>query len=197
MKRSVMGCALILGGLLALPVWAVDHGRGEFGSRGGHGDGPGGGMFGFLHNERMKAELGLTDEQADKLRETFMESRKAGIRTRADLQIRRMELHEILRAEKTDRDAAMKKVQEISDLRAQLMRQHVESMLTAKSILTPEQQKKVHAMMADRMSRRRGGEGFRGRRGLRRGPGGPGGGPGGFGGPDGPPRQFLREPEED
>jgi Spy/CpxP family protein refolding chaperone len=150
-------------------------------------------MFGFLHNEKMKAELGLTDEQGEKLRQIFTESRKAGIRTRADLQIRRMELHELLRADKTDRDAAMKKVQEISDLRAQQMRSHVESMLAAKTILTPEQQKKIHAMMADRMSRR--GDGFQGRRGMGRRPGGFGG-PGG-GSPGGPPSEFAPEPNVD
>ncbi len=201
MKRSMRAVALILGGLLALPAAASDRGEGGWSHRGGGGGGFGGRMFGFLHNERIKAELGLTDEQAEKLRQTFTESRKAGIRTRADLQIRRMELHELLRAEKTDRDAAMKKVQEISDLRAQMMRQHVESMLAAKTILTPEQQKKIHAMMAERMSRR--GEGFRHRRGFRRGPGGPGGfdGPGGpdgpGGSPDGLPREFAPQPDED
>ncbi len=192
MQRTTMACALILSGLLALPVAAADRGEGGWGRRGGHDGGFGGRMFGFLRNERMKAALGLTEEQAEKLRQTFMEARKAGIRTRADLQIRRMELHELLRAEKTDRDAAMKKVQEISDLRAQMMRQHIESMLTAKTILTPEQQKKIHSIMEHRRSMR--GEGFRHRREFRRGPGdpeGPGGGPGG------PPPQFAPELEED
>lgn len=192
MTKSVTVCGIILGGLLALPVFAADQGRGEFGPRSGRG-GFGGHGFGFLHNERMKAELGLTDEQTEKLRQTFTESRKANIKMKADLQIRRMELHEILRADNADRDAALKKVEEISNLRAQLMRQHVESMLTAKSILTPEQQKKVHTMMAERKSRH--GDGPRHRGGFRRGPGGPDG-PGG-GSPDGPPRQFLPEPEED
>ena len=197
MNRNVRACALILGGLLVLPVWAAAQGPEEWGPRGGgHEQGFGGPMFGFLHNERMKAELGLTDEQAEKLHQISTDSRKASIRTRADLQIRRMELHEILRADKTDRDAAMKKVQEISDLQGQMMRQHVESMLAAKSVLTPEQQKKIHAMMEDRMAHR--GEGFRGPRGLHRGPGGeggPGGGPGGSGRPEGPPREFAPEPD--
>jgi Spy/CpxP family protein refolding chaperone len=193
MKRTVMACALILGGLLTLPLRAANRGPEGWGHGGGRGHGFGGHMFGFLHNERMKAELGLTDEQAGKLRQIFTESRKAGIRTRADLQIKRMELHEIMMGDKADRDAAMKKVQEISDLRAQQMRSHVESMLAAKTILTPEQQKKIHAMMAERMSHR--GEGFQGRRGMGRRPGGFGG-PGG-GGPGGPPREFAPEPDGD
>ena len=195
MMKRTMALTLILGGLLALPATAADQGPGGFGRGGGRGRGFGGPMLGFLHNEKIKAELGLTDDQAEKLRQIFMDSRKASIRTRADLQIQRMELHELMRAEKTDREAALKKVEAISALRAQMMRQHVESMLAAKTVLTPEQQKKIHAMMSERMSRR--GEGFRGRRGLQRGPGGPdgpGGGPGGF---DGPPRLFAPEPGDD
>src|SRR3990172_10403109 len=105
MKRTVMACVLILGGLLALSAWAADRGEGGRGHRGGDGGGFGGPMFGFLHNERVKAELGLTDDQSEKLRQIFTDSRKASIRTRADLQIPRMELHELMRAEKTDRDA--------------------------------------------------------------------------------------------
>jgi len=189
-----MACALILGGLLALPALAADQGPGGFGPGDGRGRGFGGPMLGLLHNERVRAELGLTDDQAEKLRQIFMDSRKANIRTRADLQIQRMELHELMRAEKTDRDAALKKVEAISALRAQMMRQRVESMLAAKTVLTPEQQKKIHSMMSDRMSRR--GDESRGRRGLRHWPRdpGPGGGPGDFGGP---PRQFAPEPGDD
>ena len=153
-------------------------------------------MRGFLHSERMKAALGLTDEQAEKLHQIFFNARKANIKTRADLEIKRMELRELMRAETTDRDAALKKVQEISALREQMMRQHVETMLAAKTVLTPEQQKKFRAMMARRFSRRA--EGFRGPRGLRRWqgrPGGSGAGPGRLGGPpDGPAPQPTPEP---
>jgi len=152
-------------------------------------------MRGFLQGERMKAELGLTDEQAEKLHQIFIDTRKANIKTRADLEIKRMELHELMRADATDRDAALKKVQEISALREQMMRQHVESMLAAKTVLTPEQQQKFRAMMAGRSSRRA--EGFRGPRGLRRWQGGPGGpgGPGGLSGPgDAPAPQPPPEP---
>jgi len=182
MKRTAIACVVVLGGFLSLPLRAADQGPGGWGPGRGRGPGMGGPMFGLLHNQRVKAELGLTDEQSEKLRKLFSETHKASIRSRAELKIKRMELHELMMASTTDREAAMKKVTDISDLRAQRMRQHVESMLAAKTILTPEQQKKIHTMMADRMSRR--GEGFRGRRGSGRGPGGP-------------PREFAPEPDED
>jgi Spy/CpxP family protein refolding chaperone len=146
----------------------------------------------------MKAELGLTDEQSEKLRRLFSDERKASIRARADLQVKRMELHEIMMGDKVDREAALKKVAEISDLRAQLMRQHVETMLAAKGTLTPEQQKKAQALMAERWSRR--GEGLRDRPGLGRGPGAwrrPGGPAAPGGGVGGPSRDVAPRPEED
>jgi len=64
--------------------------------------------------------------------------------------VRGIELREMLRADKPDREAVMKKVQEISDLRGQIMRQHVESLLAAKTVLTPEQQKKMRAFLEHR-----------------------------------------------
>ena len=151
MHRSLLACTLVLGGLLTIPLRAADQGPEQWGP--GRGPGMGGGpMMGLLHNERMKAELGLTDEQSGKLHQIFSDSRKSSIRARAELEVKRMELHEIMAADKTDREAALKKAAEISDLRAQMMRQHVETMLAAKAVLTPEQQKKMHALMAERMS---------------------------------------------
>ncbi len=201
MYRSLLACTLILGGLLAVPLRAADQGPEDWGPGRGHGPGMDGGpMFGLMHHERMKAELGLTDEQSAKLHQIFTDSKKASIRARADLEVKRMELHELMMADKTDREAALKKAAEISDLRGQMMRQHIETMLAAKAVLTPEQQKKMHALMAEHMSRR--GEGPQGRPGFGhrgegfRGPGGPQG-PGGPGGaPGGPPKEFAPEPDE-
>jgi Spy/CpxP family protein refolding chaperone len=141
MSRSGRLYALALGGLLILPAaaWASD--GGGWGRGPGRGSEFGGRMFALLESDRVKTELGLTDQQAEKLRQVFVDSRKASIKSRADLQVRRMELRELLRGDKPDRDAVMKKVQEISDLRAQMMRQHVDSLLATKSVLTPEQQK--------------------------------------------------------
>jgi Spy/CpxP family protein refolding chaperone len=89
--------------------------------------------------------------------------------------VRGIELRELLRADQPNHDAVLGKVQEISDLRGQMMRQHVESLLAAKSVLTPEQQQKIRAFMSERGGRR---AAWR----RDRGPSGPGreGGPGSF-----------------
>lgn len=135
-------------------------------------------LMAMLENDRVKSELGLTDEQSGKLRQIMVDSRKSAVKTRADMTVRGIELRELLRADQANRDAVLRKVQEISDLRGQMMRQRVESLLAAKSVLTAEQQQKIRAFMSER----------RGRRGAWRRPGGPDD----PGGPDRGPRGLGR-----
>jgi len=188
MSNVAKNRALILGTWLTLVPAAIAHDGAGWMAHRGDGERFGGRWFALLESDRFRSELGLTDQQAEKLRQILVDSRKTGIRTRADLQVRHMELRELLRADQPNREAVMKKVQEISDLRAQMMRQHVDSLLDAKTVLTPEQQKKVRAMIAER--------GFgRGERRFRR-PGFPGG-RGDWRGPDRPPLPFGPETPED
>ena len=98
---------------------------------------------------------------------------KASIKTGADLAVRRIELRELLRADNPDRDAATKKVQEISNLRGELIKLRVEAMIAAKKVLTPEQQKKIRAfreMRREEARRRRGMMGMIERMGRQPGP---------------------------
>ena len=114
--------------------------------------GPGHGgerLLAMLNSDRAKAALGLTDDQATRLRQITVETEKAAIKTKADLAVRGIELRELLQADNPDRDTVMKKVQEVSDLTGQLMQQHVQALLSAKTILTPEQQKKIREFRAN------------------------------------------------
>ena len=193
-----MRCRIIFvvaGAMLSLPILASAQ---DFGSwRGERGRGGMGGprLMAMLENDRVKSALGLTDEQSGKLREIMVESRKSAITTRADMQVRNIELRELLRADQPNRDAVLRKVQEISGLRGQMMKQRVESLLAAKSVLTAEQQQKFRAFMSERRGR---GGAWRRDRGSA-GPGGPDGGRGGFGrgrGPEGSGPVPAPEPPE-
>ena len=149
-------------------------------------------LLAMLDNDRVKGLLGLTDEQATRLRQITVETEKAAIKTKADLAVRRIELRELLKADNPDRDTVMKKVQEVSDLTGQLMQQHVQALLSAKTILTPEQQKKIREFSANHRMGRPGMQGqgmFVPRPGM----------PGGQGQPPVPPRSFtepLAHPSE-
>jgi Spy/CpxP family protein refolding chaperone len=132
-------------------------------------------LMAMLENDRIKAALGLTDQQSDKLRQILVDTEKSTVKARADLQVHQIELRELLRADKPDRDAVIKKAQEISDLRGQQMKLHLVALLSAKEVLTPEQQKKIRAFIESRrpgMGQGGGGPMFRpGMGGERRGPG--------------------------
>jgi Spy/CpxP family protein refolding chaperone len=181
--------------MLSLPIVASAQGfEGWRGERGRDGMG-GPRLMAMLENDRVKSALGLTDEQSSKLRQIMVEGRKSAIKTRADMQVRNIELRELLHADQPNRDAVLRKVQEISELRGQMMRERVESLLAAKSVLTPEQQQRIRAFRSER----------RGRRGAWRrdrgpgGPGGPQGGPGSLGrdrGPQGPGPMPPEPPEQ-
>lgn len=152
----------------------------------GGGDRMGGRLLAMLDNDRIKSALGLTDQQTDRLRHIVVETEKASVKDRAEIQVHGIELRELLRADNSDRDAVMKKVQEISSLRGEMMQQHIAALLDAKAVLTPEQQKKIHAFMESRMGNRgAGGPGSRMFSGPRR--GGPPTPPAPSESPDGPP----------
>jgi Spy/CpxP family protein refolding chaperone len=132
----------------------------------------------------LRAYLNLTDQQAERLHQISVDSRKSSVKTRADLELRSIELHELLRADSPDHDAVMKKVQEVSELRGQMMKQHMETLLAARSVLTPEQQKKLRSFQENRGFAGAGREHMMEHRG---GHGGPGGHPGAPGAPAAPP----------
>jgi Spy/CpxP family protein refolding chaperone len=172
-KWIVAGVALLLGGL-AVGLVARAESQDRMG-RGSHGEAKfSHGMFsrgrGFdkshhmgsrilamLENDRMKTALGLTDDQTTRLRQIVVDTEKSTIQTRADLKVRGIELRELMRADAPDQQAVMKKVDEISALRAQMMKEEMGALLNAKTVLTPEQQKKVRSFL----TRRNRGEGPR------------------------------------
>ena len=133
-------------------------GRGEFG-RPGEGEGGGwqhGGGHGFggaehllrlAEDPRVRMFLGLTDEQVSRLHKIGVDAEKSSVQSQADLELRHIELRELLRADNPDHDAIMQKIDEANALQGKMEKQHVETLLSARSVLTPEQLKKVKEFM--------------------------------------------------
>jgi Spy/CpxP family protein refolding chaperone len=117
---------------------------------GRHGFGRGAGLLHLADNPRVRAELNLTDEQVGRLHKLAVDSEKSSVQTRAELELRGIELREMLRAENPDHGSILKKVDEISALRGQKDRQHMETLLAARNVLTPEQQKKLRSFREQR-----------------------------------------------
>lgn len=164
MKKWIgAGVAMLLAGLAVGVVARAQDGGGfgrgpdrEEGFRGGmHAEGRefgrshrmGPRLLAMLDNDRMKSALGLTDDQSARLRKIVVDTEKSTIKSRADLKVHGIELRELIRTDAPDRQAVMKKVDEISALRQEMMKQEFDALLNAKSVLTPEQQKKVRSFL--------------------------------------------------
>jgi len=161
MRKGIIASSILILLVLSLDItgWGLDHGmwrsslledRGHVGVER---------LLGLLDSERVRIYLGLADPQAGRLRQVVVETEKANVRIRAEIEVRRIELREALRADKPDRDEILKKVQEISDLRREAMKHSVEAILAAKTILSPEQQRKVFSILENRHGGGPGGEG--------------------------------------
>lgn len=91
----------------------------------------------------MMEDLGLTDEQHQQLRALHSEGRKAGIRSGADVEIKRMELEELLEADEPNQAAIDKAVRELNDLRGAAFKRRIDHRLEFSRLLTPEQRSKL------------------------------------------------------
>jgi Spy/CpxP family protein refolding chaperone len=95
---------------------------------------------------RLQQALGLTDAQTEQLKKAWDEHARAGIRRRADMQIARMDLHNLLSAATVDEKAVTAKVGQIGELQLAQLRSEVDGRLALRKILTPEQLKKFQQM---------------------------------------------------
>jgi hypothetical protein len=107
-------------------------------------------LLALLDTNRVRIYLGLTDPQVERLRQIVVETEKANVKTRAEIEVRSIELREALRADKPDRDGILKQVQEISDLRGEMMKHDAEAILAAKAVLSLEQQRKIFVIFENR-----------------------------------------------
>jgi Spy/CpxP family protein refolding chaperone len=158
-------------------------GSGEHGGRWGHRHGGFGrdgrrgrwhsGFARLLNDPSIRQQVGITDEQAATIRKQELDFRKTEIRGRADLEVKRIDLKDLLAADKPDRAAINAKLQEISAAQLSLQKSSIDYRLTMRDAITPAQREKLRQVMRDRWQRG-GGPGRAGRQGGgRRGSRGP------------------------
>ncbi len=117
------------------------------------------GLARLVANPEMRERLGISSEQATKIRQQELEFRKAQIRNRADHEVKRLELAELLAAEKPDRTQIDRKLREISDTRFAGEKSRIDHHLAMREALTPEQREKLKQMFSE-MRRQHGERGF-------------------------------------
>jgi Spy/CpxP family protein refolding chaperone len=108
------------------------------------------GLVRLLNDPAIREKVGITAEQAGMIRKQESDFRKAEIRDRADLEVKRVDLKDLLEADKPDRAAIDSKLQEISNARLTLEKSAIHYRLTMREAITPEQREKLHQLMSER-----------------------------------------------
>lgn len=126
------GCAGKMGGDMPMMKGMRDPGMGMHGA--GHHTG---------HHMWMALRgLGLDEKQKEAIKEIKNRTKKDTIRGRADLQVARVELKEILDRDVVDMNAAEAKLKQTSSMMTDMRLSHIKTMEEVKAKLTPEQRKK-------------------------------------------------------
>lgn len=90
----------------------------------------------------QKDELGLNNDQVDKLKKLKSSAKKNKIKKKADLKILAIELQEILDEKSVDKTAMESKLEAIGKLRTQFARDCINTKLASRELLSAEQLKK-------------------------------------------------------
>lgn len=107
----------------------------------------------LLNDPSIRQQVGITDEQAATIRNQDADFRKTEIRGRADLEVKRIDLKDLLAADKPDRTAINTKLQEISAAHLSLQKSAIDYRLTMRDAITPAQREKLRQLMRDRWQR--------------------------------------------
>jgi Spy/CpxP family protein refolding chaperone len=108
---------------------------------------------------RHQQDLGLSAQQVSSLQQLGLDARRAAIRRRADVQLARLDLFDLLRAEPVDMSKVEAKVRELERVKADGAIARIRTNEAAKAQLTAEQREKLKTLRAARWPRRSGAAG--------------------------------------
>jgi Spy/CpxP family protein refolding chaperone len=111
-----------------------------------------GGMMAQMSMENMKQRLGLTDDQAEKLKVLRSNYLKETTMQGAKVKVAELELNDLLDEKKLDTSKIEKKVKEIELLKGELLMGRIRSLIKSADFLTPEQFAQLRAMTMHRMN---------------------------------------------
>lgn len=94
----------------------------------------------------MRERLRITPDQVTQFQAHQSTMSKSMIRSRADIQVKRMELGELMRADKPDRVLIDKKLREVQDASFAAEKARIDGQLTVRDMFTPEQRQEMEKM---------------------------------------------------
>jgi Spy/CpxP family protein refolding chaperone len=105
---------------------------------------------------RMAEKLNLTDQQKLDMQKLRIEMQRKNTPLQSQIRLARLEIQQLMLADKPDRAKLEKWMRDISDLQLQIKLNGLDHMFAMKNVLTPEQQKQWKEQHGNRgMERRR------------------------------------------
>jgi Spy/CpxP family protein refolding chaperone len=114
----------------------------------------------LANNPTLRDKIGMTQEQAQKIRTETFDFQKSQIRNRADVQVKKLELMELLSGQNPNRGAINSKLEEISAARLAQAKASVDFHLDMRAALTPDQKLKLQQMRKEFFQHRFGSRGL-------------------------------------
>jgi len=156
----------------------------------GRGDSPGpppmersfhaGGPGRWWDNPNVASQVGITDDQKKKMDDIFQQHKLQLIDLKAAVEKQETIMEPLIQADQPDEGKILSQIDAIAQARAELEKANARMLFSMRTVLTPDQWKKVRALAKARMERGDGMHKWGGRPGLRNGPdGGPAGPDGG------------------
>jgi Spy/CpxP family protein refolding chaperone len=108
----------------------------------------------MLENPMLRQQLGVSADQAAKIRQQETDFEKIEIRNRADLQVKRLELNQLISADKPDRAAIDSKVAEVGAAQVAMEKATIDNRLNMRDALTPVQRQRLEQIVAQRRQAR-------------------------------------------
>ena len=168
-KKNVlmMLVAFILAVSFVVPVVVADgYGKGDRG-HGKKGDLQGKLMMKAHFLMKNQEELGLTDEQVEKIKALKITTKKSLIKTKADIDILIVDIKAALWEDTIDKDAVGKLIDQKYDLKKVQAKTAINALADIKSLLTDEQKEKCKEIFKSKVSEWKGknkrGEGGKGK----------------------------------
>jgi Spy/CpxP family protein refolding chaperone len=99
----------------------------------------------------IQKALVLSEEQRKKIEDISFNVRKAVIQQQSVLQVQRLELERMMRADIPDRAAIDKKIPEVVQAMTAIMRARISALLDLNGVLTKEQKEKIREFVSQRI----------------------------------------------
>ncbi len=99
-----------------------------------------------IHDPKLREQLGITPEQVTKIQQEMLSFQKTEIMARADVEVKRLDLHSLLEAENPDAAAIERSLREANAAQFTVEKAQIDHQLATRALLTPEQRQKLQKM---------------------------------------------------